>query len=292
MSKQKKNAPVIAVINMKGGVGKTTISGNVFREAFRGHRIKTLLIDFDAQLNLTQLLLKRPDYEAVKTKKQTLWHVFEPDPNVTVFETSESDVATVKSATKFTRRLKYLIGHQTVELHLLAGDFRVARLNLREKPETLRLPRLRFASLTSKAREEFDLVVLDCNPSSSFMTRCAIENCTHLLVPVKPDKYSVFGLELITEYLDGLPDLSSLPEIIVLMNGTSPALSREEAQIRSHTKFGPAVMVKTIPQTKVLAARSDYTGFAVDRKVAYSKTTQRILAAVARELLAKIGILP
>ncbi|MDM8552179.1 AAA family ATPase, partial [Desulfobacterales bacterium HSG2] len=47
--KTKKEAPVVAILNMKGGVGKTTIAGNLFREMFKSKKINTLLIDLDAQ---------------------------------------------------------------------------------------------------------------------------------------------------------------------------------------------------------------------------------------------------
>ncbi len=55
MARRNKEAPVVAVLNMKGGVGKTTIAGNLSREIFRTKKIHTLLIDLDAQFNLTQL---------------------------------------------------------------------------------------------------------------------------------------------------------------------------------------------------------------------------------------------
>ena len=179
-------APVVSVINMKGGVGKTTVTGNVFREFFRSLATKTLLIDFDAQSVLTQLLLTRSMYEKCKADRRTLWHVMEPDPTVSVFETSSTDTTSIRSVDDLTRLLKYLSSNREIELQLLPGDFRVAKLNLREKPETLQIPRKRFQSLISKARHKFGLVVLDCNPSSSFMTRCAIENSTHLLTWALP----------------------------------------------------------------------------------------------------------
>jgi hypothetical protein len=46
-----KLAPVVAILNMKGGVGKTTISAHVMRVLYRTLRKKTLLIDFDPQFD-------------------------------------------------------------------------------------------------------------------------------------------------------------------------------------------------------------------------------------------------
>ena len=49
--------PTVAVINYKGGVGKTTLTTNLGAElAFRGYKV--LLIDMDAQASLTFSLIK------------------------------------------------------------------------------------------------------------------------------------------------------------------------------------------------------------------------------------------
>ena len=52
-------APVVAVLNMKGGVGKTTISAHVMRVLYHIHQVKTLLVDLDPQFNLSQALIAR-----------------------------------------------------------------------------------------------------------------------------------------------------------------------------------------------------------------------------------------
>jgi chromosome partitioning protein len=49
--------PVIAVLNLKGGVGKTTLAAHVFRELFVAKRLSILLVDLDPQYNLSQQLL-------------------------------------------------------------------------------------------------------------------------------------------------------------------------------------------------------------------------------------------
>ncbi len=71
MPKSNRKAPVVAVLNMKGGVGKTTIAGNLFSEVFSVKKANTLLIDRDAQFNLTQLLMIRTQYDELLSEKKT-----------------------------------------------------------------------------------------------------------------------------------------------------------------------------------------------------------------------------
>lgn len=283
--------PVLAVINMKGGVGKTTITGNVFRELFRLALKRTLLIDFDAQFNLTQLLLGRGTYEKLKDEGKTVWNVLEPPP-ATVFKTSTKDTIEPGEVDEFTWRLRYVLGHENVELRLLPGVFRIAQLNLREKPETLRTPRQRFSAYVNAACSRYELIVLDCNPSSSFLTRTAIECATHLLIPVRPDKYSLLGVEMILEYMNSLPRLVHKPEYFILLNAleTSPKPSDIEAQLRSHSVFGARTLVAGVPRSDLLLARADYTGFAVERKVKNRNILTRLLASVAREIAQRIEL--
>ena len=284
--------PVVAVINMKGGVGKTTITGNVFRELFRRKRKRTLLIDFDPQYNLSQLLLTRVAYDALKAQKKTIWYVMEPEAPHSVFSTSENSTLEVVDCDTYTTRLRYLTGAPNTVLRLLPGDFQLARLNLRDSNAMLRVPRERFRSFVEKAKQSYDLVVLDCNPSSSFLTRTAIEVATHLLMPVRPDKYSTLGVEMLAQYIKELPNLVTVPEPIILINDLPSNAEAESImnELRGHTIYGPQMLIETLPHTKILAARPDYTGFAVDRQVPYSKRVGRILAKVADELALRIGV--
>lgn len=274
---------------MKGGVGKTTISGNLFRELYKflSGGSKTLLIDFDAQFNLTQLVLTRTEYEGLQKKNKTLWNVFEPGNQPDMFTVSNQQRTTVGDYKDFVERLK-LTGKKN-ELLLVPGDFKIALLNLREKPESLEMPRKRFRDFMKKARAECALVVLDCNPSSSFLTRCAIEEATHILVPIRPDKYSVLGLEILAQYIDHLP-LVNPPEFLVIMNGVDSHISPVEQEVRAHAVFGPNLMVTRILRTKVLEARTDFTGFGVDRGAPYTHRVRSMLEDASNEIIKKLKL--
>ena len=137
-----KQGAVIAVLNMKGGVGKTVLSANVFREVFALHHTPTLLVDFDAQFNLTQLLLTRKEYDDLKAQKKTIFHVLEPPEPDNVFDVSENDMSDTGKLADYVCHIESYAGPPEVSLDLLAGDFRLARMNIREQP-ALRTPHRR-----------------------------------------------------------------------------------------------------------------------------------------------------
>lgn len=297
MPSKKTLAPVVAVLNMKGGVGKTTIAANIFRELYRMMPgvCKTLVVDFDAQHNLTQQVVSRKKHEELEKEKRTLWHLFEPTNPPNLFEVSESKRTDVGDYSNYLYELKSTTAGD--QLLLLPGDFRIALLNLREKPESLEMPRRRFQDFIRKARMNCTIVVLDCNPSSSFLTRTAIEAATHLLVPVRPDRYSILGLELLDQYMTYLP-LPNPPGLMVIMNAMRSHSSSVEAELRRHSKFGPNVLATRIPETDVLVARAEYTGFGADRtargtnrRVPYSQITRAILTDAAREIGGRLKLL-
>lgn len=293
MSTQQKLAPVVSVINMKGGVGKTTVSANVPREIFRTHGKKVLLVDFDPQFNLSQLLLTKQEYEGLQASGKTLLHIMDPPPPKSVFATSVADTITIDDVEKFTHPLRYITNKPEIKLRLVPGDFQVAMLNLKENAAALKGPRKRFDSFINSARLLYDLVVLDCNPSSSFMTRCAIENSSHLLVPVRPDKYSILGVEMISMYFSSFPNLVKKPEMLILLNDmhTDDDHFEVESQLRGHSVYGPITLVNHLPRTKILSSRTSYSGFAVDRKVKNSKTIAERLKDVGTEIAKKVGVI-
>lgn len=85
-------APVLAVLNMKGGVGKTTISAHVSREIFEMKVASVLLVDLDPQYNLTQQLIARDVYNTLVEKHKTVLRLFEPAPAADFFDINTAQV--------------------------------------------------------------------------------------------------------------------------------------------------------------------------------------------------------
>src|SRR6266478_6496409 len=87
-----------------------------------------------------------------------------------------------------------------------------------------------------------------------FRVLFALHACTHILVPVRPDRFSMLGLEILSEFVDSLPSLSPKPQIFVVLNGIrrgghDSVANAVEAELRAHPKFAPRTLVNVVPET-------------------------------------------
>ena len=73
-----KKAKIISIINMKGGVGKTTLSVGICSYLSEFYNKKVLLIDSDPQFNSTQAFLDPETYEKSSKDSKTIFKLFEP----------------------------------------------------------------------------------------------------------------------------------------------------------------------------------------------------------------------
>jgi chromosome partitioning protein len=286
--------PVIAVLNMKGGVGKTTISAHVLRVLYERRRLGTLLIDLDPQFNLTQALLTKENYDEVKSKNKTIMSVMEAPPDVGLFDVKTSSLHPPEAADVIRGFYTFNSMVPPQDLDLVPGDFRLVKYSLMDDSKKLSFVKDRFVEFINETKKHYKIICIDCNPSSSFLTLCALRVCTHLLVPVRPDKYSVLGLDMLHQFVNHLPGLFPKPQYIVLLNGmpaTHDATSRNiEAELRGHAIFGSWTLASSIHETTLLRARPDYTGFATDRRVSWSSKLRTTINGVSDELAGRLGL--
>ena len=283
-------APVVSILNMKGGVGKTTISAHVMRVLYHRHKVKTLLIDLDPQFNLTQALIIRSRYDTLKQAEKTVFSVMEPASTRGIFNTNLL-ASPPPQASAVAQRLRY-IKNSPIELCLVPGDFRLVKYSLIESSRKLTEVRKRFQRFIGEARKAYDLICVDCNPSSSFITRCALTVCTELIAPVRPDLYSVLGVEMLIDLLDRLDEIAPKPQLSILLNGV-PRRNynrRIENELRGHSRFGTSVLANRLPQSGLLEAKPGYTGFATDRPVPYRNLLKSEIINVVDELVERFGI--
>jgi chromosome partitioning protein len=283
------SAPVIAVLNLKGGVGKTTVTASIGRGMFDHKVCSVLLIDLDPQFNLTQALQPETEYKAYLDESKTVLTAFEPPPSTDLFR-----IRTSASPPPPASELQRVLWHYTKTpdkvLALIMGNFDLVKYSLLSNHEQLNSAKSRFDQFIAASREAYDVILLDCNPSSSFLTRCALEVSTDILVPVRPDKYSILGLDLLKRFIQRL-GMAKGPRFHILLNATSRGtFSEPEELLRSSEEYGRDTLKFELFKSDILLARPSYHGFPVDRKVGYSRRLKGELGSICTELSQRMRI--
>ncbi|WP_444462234.1 ParA family protein [Rhodobacter capsulatus] len=279
--------PVLSILNMKGGVGKTTISAHVIRVLYHKWQKKVLLVDLDAQFNLTQAVVKQSVYDGVLASGETVLAAFEPTPSNDFFKVKHSDQPPPK-ASELAITLRHIGRGDKARLDLIPGAFDLMKYSMIDDPAQLKMAAQHFARFISQTRDEYDLIVLDCNPSSSFVTKCALENSTNVLSPVRSDKFSILGVGMVDKLFD---HLGVSVNHMILFNGVRRHAPRSqvETELRAHSKFGPKTLVSRLVTSKLLAAEPTYTGFATDMGGPYSGILRDEIGKISDEIAGKLG---
>jgi chromosome partitioning protein len=183
---------VIAIVNNKGGVGKTTVAVNLAHALTRRDQ-RVLVIDTDSQCNATSLLLpKNPG-------GNTLYEVF-AEPNL--------DVRQCIYATEYEKLFCLPNTNDTSALEppllkSLPDSFKIIRNKIREY-----------------SQEHYDFTLLDCPPNMGFFVVSAMHAADFVIVPIwAGSAFSIEGLlravDLINDIREnGNPDLRFLRLLI------------------------------------------------------------------------------
>ena len=211
---RKRNAVVVAIVNMKGGVGKSTITANLGWHSAYMRDKKVLLVDLDPQFNLSQYALGSEGYqEILKKKAPTIYEIFE--------QTSSSPLSRNESVDPHDAICKVREWADGSKLDLVPSRLDLAwtlKNSSYGKAEHL-------ANFLNSLRKSYDLILLDCPPTQSMLTDAAYQSSDFVLIPVKPEFLSTIGLPLLVKSLEDfkLQHRASRIQIAgILFNAISP----------------------------------------------------------------------
>jgi chromosome partitioning protein len=203
---------VVSVINYKGGVGKTTITANLGAElASRGYRV--LLIDLDPQASLTFSFYRPKVWKDELAEKQTIKRWFDEfiqgfgDTGLQDLIVTPTEVNTTISQANPRGRLDLIASHLgliSVDLHLAA--MLVGMGPVQAKAKFLEVHGRLVAGLKAVPSSRYDLVLIDCPPNFSIVTKTAVVASRYLLVPSRADDLSTLGTSYLLDNVQALVD--------------------------------------------------------------------------------------
>ncbi len=218
--------PVVSVMNLKGGVGKTTVSSQIFGYLQHHRKNRILLLDFDPQFNLTQFFLSRDESDERIEQDKSVLSLFEPGlltssvhPSPALDWTKFNDAIFSTPVIEDIARPLIPIDAYKGRLDLICGQFELTKFAFLDDANSLELAQSNLQQCIDRYRKDYDLIVVDTNPSASFLTRVTLEITDHILAPILPNEYSLRGLKLLDMILTRFTTDETRPDVSVLFNG-------------------------------------------------------------------------
>ena len=245
---------IIAVVNQKGGVGKTTTTVNLTAALAEAGK-KVLMCDFDPQANATS---------GLGVDKRRIKH--------SVYDVIINDLpaADAVTQTKF--------GDVLPSSQDLAG----AAVELLTMPE----PNYRLRNALLPLKSQYDYIFIDCPPSLELLTLNGLAAADSILVPVQCEYYALEGLSDLMSTLRAVkkrmnPTLDIFGVALTMFDGRTNFSTQVAQEVRKH--FPGKVFAAVIPRNIRLAEAPSH-GLPV---TAYDRSSKGAAAyrAMAEEIL-------
>ena len=230
MTAKKKSPVVVSVINLKGGVGKTTVTALAARRAVWENGLNVLAIDLDAQANLSQALMTRDGYMHFMEDAEGVPSIVElidgyrPPTHANPAPTLLDHDAVAQVVSRGAKGRLRVIASRFDFSDRLIGVSRGAAKNGNENV---------LAQYIAHHASDEDLVLIDCAPTESIFTRMAYHASRYILIPVKTEFFAVIGFPLLKESLSKFKRENATHKIDVcgvLVNNTPKGIARDTAR--------------------------------------------------------------
>lgn len=286
---------MVTVMNMKGGVGKTTvcmhIGGLLGRRKFKGEYKKVLLIDYDPQFNLSQAFLRSKRYFELESKNKTCLRILQDsDLDLDPFEIQTPSSSTPPAISKIVESIART--KTGVQIDLIPSTLSLMYIALGTSTGDVSVLEARFRKFIQNAKKRYDLVMIDCHPAGSILTKTSLQNSDHVLIPVAPQRYAARGIALMMRFIEAnqIGGVGPEPHILFNLIPRSGPTPKVENEIRNHPKYGPHCLKRTLKKYKVFSEPEEGRGFVWVSGKPYSTEAYNALWYLVDEFATRIDL--
>jgi len=248
---------VISTANMKGGVGKTTLSVNLATCLAKDHSQRVLVIDLDTQISATLSLMPPADFAKRRKGKRTLRYLIdqaiqpEQQSKVTIGDVILPCVCNIKELDLLPGDIdlydEYLVSEMLHKQAINSGCFQFEQV-------WNRFERLLVGQILEPIFQNYDFIILDCAPGYNLMTRSALVASDFYLLPAKPEPLSVVGIQLLERRIaklkeshqaDGAIEVEMLGIVFTMLGNLITGRYYRQVMQRVNQDFGIGRTFKT-----------------------------------------------
>jgi chromosome partitioning protein len=198
----------IAVMNAKGGVGKSTLVLALAETLSAHHGKNVLVIDSDAQASVSSMLMTVANLYALQ------------NDGLTIVDYLVARVLQKQSADwkRFiVRNVSDIDDARTV--FVVPSDMQLTLFEREVSKENLHADlRLAIRALLADVRSLFDVIFIDCPPGLSVLTESWLREADFHISPTKADYVSVCGLEVFRRFKSLNPEMGFAANLGVIVN--------------------------------------------------------------------------
>jgi chromosome partitioning protein len=191
---------IISTVNMKGGVGKTTLTVNLATCLAQKHKKRVLVLDLDSQISATLSLLSPHDFARLRKKKHTLSYLLENaiDPNpwskLNIDDIIVPQICGIHGLELLPGDIELYDEYQVSEmLHQQA----IAKNEQEFQKVWDDFERVLIRQILEPVIDYYDFIILDCAPGYNLLTRSGLAASDFYLLPARPEPLSLVGIQLL-----------------------------------------------------------------------------------------------
>lgn len=283
-------ARVVSLINLKGGVAKTTTTVALAETLASQHNKRVLVIDLDPQTNATTMLIGEKRWKAINEKGWTLATLFKDalDPANRQFDlgkTLQKSVSDVQGAQG--------IDLLPSSLDLIDVQDKLASAPTGQFYSVTPIDLLRLATKT--LLPDYDLVLVDCPPNLGIITLNGLRISEAYIIPTVPDVLSTYGIPQIVRRVGNFSKeigetIKPLGIVITKYQENSTIHVNVSRDLRR--RDDPPVFDTMIRQANQIAAAAEIQNEqrTLKQKYGYGDDLAMRYITLADELLDKLGI--
>jgi cellulose biosynthesis protein BcsQ len=200
-------ALIISTVNMKGGVGKTTLTVNLAACLARHHKKRVLVVDLDSQISATLSLMPPQDFARIRKARRTISYLIETTIKPTLKQGLDINdvicpfIANVQGLDLLPGDIElydeYLVSEM---LHKKASkdsttDFQAIWNNFEL---------VLVKTILEPVMDKYDFIIMDCAPGYNLVTRSGLAASDFYILPARPEPLSVVGIQLLQRRIRAL----------------------------------------------------------------------------------------